>query len=281
MSNIIRIFSKDNHFQHIEVLKRNREKRHRHKKIFVEGVSSINLALQNNWKFDALIYGQKHSLSHWANDVIRRADPKSVYELSASLMEELSDKEEPSELLALVEQKPTCLGDLPLKPNGLIVVCDRPGSHGNLGTSIRSADAFGADALCISGHGVDPFDPKVIRSSIGTIFSVPIISLGSPKEIAAFVARSIEGGMAYSVVGTDVNGRDTLGSFEFKGPIVLLMGNETVGLSKACQELCDVTVRIPIMGSASSLNVSNALAISLYEIQRQRRGPFPEVSDKS
>jgi TrmH family RNA methyltransferase len=270
MPHIIKVFSKDNHFQHIEVLKRNREKRHRHQKIFVEGVSSIKLALNNNWKFDALIYAQDRALSTWAEDTIRRANPKSVYELPSVLMEELSDKDEPSELLALVEQKPLPLGELAFKPNGLVVVCDRPGSHGNLGTSIRSADAFGADALCVSGHAVDPFDPKVLRSSVGTIFSLPIISLESPKEIAEFVSRSLECGKPYSVIGTDVKGEQQLGNYEFKGPIVLLMGNETVGLSKAYTELCDVTLRIPIMGAASSLNVSSALAITLFEIQRQR-----------
>ena len=270
MPNIIKVFSKDNHFQHIEVLKRNREKRHRHQKIFVEGVFSIKLALANNWKFEALIYAQDRVLSDWAQDTIRRANPKSVYELAPTLMEELSEKEEPSELLALIEHKAISLTELTLKPDGLVVVCDRPGSHGNLGTSIRSADAFGADALCVSGHAVDPFDPKVLRGSVGTIFSLPIISLESPKAIAEFVSRSTENGTPYSVIGTDVKGEHELGNYEFKGPIVLLMGNETVGLSKAYTELCDVTLRIPIMGAASSLNVSSALAIVLFEIQRQR-----------
>jgi 23S rRNA (uridine2479-2'-O)-methyltransferase len=270
MPRIIKVFSKDNHFQHIEVLKRNREKRHRHQKIFVEGVSSIKLALANNWKFDALIYAQDRALSDWAQETLRRADPKSIYELAPGLMEELSEKDEPSELLALVEKKPTSLSQLTLKSDGLVVVCDRPGSHGNLGTSIRSADAFGADALCVSGHAVDPFDPKVLRSSVGTIFSLPIIPLEGPREITEFVRRSAESGTPYSVIGTDVKGEHELGNYEFKGPIVLLMGNETVGLSKAYIELCDTTLRIPIMGAASSLNVSSALAITLFEVQRQR-----------
>lgn len=270
MPQTIRVFTKDNHFQHIEVLKRNREKRHKHQKIFVEGVASIKLALAHGWRFDAIICSQDRVLSSWAQDVIRQSDPRALYELAPHLLEELSDKEEPSELLALVEKKQTSLDQLPMKPDGLVVICDRPGSHGNLGSSIRSADAFGADAICVSGHAVDPFDPKVLRSSIGTIFARPVISLESPKEVADFVARSAAHGTRYSIVGTSVKGDSELGRYSFSGPIMLLMGNETVGLSKAYTELCDVLLRIPIVGAASSLNVSNALSIALFEIQRQR-----------
>src|SRR4051812_31881170 len=95
----IKIRSADNHFQHVEVIKRNREKRHRYGKFFVEGVSAINLALKYGWKFDTIIFSSATSLSSWAVQVMQDAKAETYLDLTPELLEQLSDKEETSEIL--------------------------------------------------------------------------------------------------------------------------------------------------------------------------------------
>lgn len=271
MANHIQIHSENNHFQHVEVIKRNREKRTRYKKFFVEGVSAINLARENGWVFDTFIFEKGRKLSSWAKDLLEEVDAKTHLEMPTQLQKKLSDKEETSELLALIEMKNPTLSEIHPHKNGLVVVCDRPASPGNLGTSIRTADAFGADAIIVSGHAVDIYDPSVIRSSVGTFFVRPIIRVESHVEVVKWARDAEAQGMKYQIVGTSAVGESSLNEHRFgTDPVVLLIGNETNGLTRSYKEIADVLLKIPITGAASSLNVSTALAVALYEINRQR-----------
>jgi TrmH family RNA methyltransferase len=267
----ISIRNENNDFQHVEVIKRNREKRARYGKIFVEGVSAINLAIKNGWKFDTLIYSHEAELSSWAAEILREIPAKAHLELAPSLMAKLSDKEDTSELLAIIEARETSLAEIEPHQGGLLIVFDRPASPGNLGTSIRTADAFGADAVIVTGHAADIYDPQTIRSSVGTLFARPVLRAESPKDISDWCASAREKGFNYEIIGTSAKAEISLSTHDLsKRPLIVLMGNETSGLSRSYRELCDTMLTIPISGSASSLNVSSALSIVLYEINRQR-----------
>ncbi|MBN8548684.1 MAG: rRNA methyltransferase [Deltaproteobacteria bacterium] len=254
----------------MEVVKRNREKRHRYGKFFVEGVSAINLAIKYGWKFDSFIFSSAKPLSNWAEQVLNDTRAENYFDLTPELLQQLSDKEETSEVLALVCMRSTKLSDVAASPTGLIVVFDRPSSPGNLGTLIRSADAFGADAIVISGHAVDPYDTQVLRASVGTFFAHPVLRVESHEEVLQWVNQARAGGLQFKVLGTSAKAEQVCSEADLSGPCVLLLGNETSGLSRGYKEMSDILLKIPINGVASSLNVSCAASILLYELQRQR-----------
>jgi len=147
---VVRIYSENADFQHIETLRRNRTKRNRSGEFFVEGVRAINQALRNKWIINALVYSRDQRLSDWAEGVIAHAGAKALYELPSSLMEKLSQKEEASELLAIVAMPPDDLTRIPVRDDLLAVVFDRPANPGNLGTVIRSCDALRVDGVIIT-----------------------------------------------------------------------------------------------------------------------------------
>jgi 23S rRNA (uridine2479-2'-O)-methyltransferase len=269
--NVIKIFSENADFQHVETLRRNREKRHRSKEFFVEGVRPINQALKYNWMINTLLYSREKRLSGWAEDVLGRAGAKTHVELPLSLLEKLSNKTETSELLALVAMPEDQLSRIPIKENMLVVVFDRPASPGNLGTLIRSCDALRVDGLVITGHSADLYDPETISASTGSFFALPTVRMPSHKALRPWfeTIKSTLGSL--QVVGSSAKAERDIAAHDWTGPTVLAVGNETWGLSAGYKELCDAMVTIPISGSATSLNVASAASIMLYEIDRQRR----------
>lgn len=274
-----KVLKRDNFFQRAEVLKRNREKRTRAGQFLVEGVAQISIARQHNWTIAALLFAAGRPLSRWALELIHSGVAAELWEIAPELLQELSEKDETSEVLAILETKKLTPKEIPFSNNGLVVVFDRPSSPGNLGSSLRSADAFGADGVIITGHAVDLYDPFVVRGSMGALFALPVATATSHIEVANWVRSAIEAGFDYQIVGSSGKANTFTNRHSFIRPTVLIMGNETVGMSKGYWEICDEVVRIPIGGALSSLNVSCAASILLYEITRQRSERFGGTDD--
>jgi len=144
-------------------------------------------------------------------------------------------------------------------------------SPGNLGTLIRSADSFGAAAVVVTGHGADQYDPRAVRASTGSLFAVPVFRVPGPAQVLEFRDRQIARGIPTTVVGTDEHGTAAVFDHDFRDATILVIGNETSGMSAAWQDACDELVAIPMGGTASSLGAPSAGAVALYEISRQRR----------
>ena len=155
-------------------------------------------------------------------------------------------------------------------PDFLGLVLDRPASPGNIGSMIRSADAFGADGIIVTGHAADVYDPRVVRASTGSLFARPVVRTPSQREVAAWVAAQRARGCPMVIAGSDEHGDRDVFDVDFTQPTLLVVGNEAAGLSNAWRELCDQMVSIPMTGGASSLNAANAATAVLYEIARQR-----------
>ena len=263
------IRSRNDVFQLYETLRRNREKRTHMKLFFLEGVHPVEQAIAGGERFASIAYAEDKRLSGWAEDMIRRAAPEVLHPMPAALLAELSDRENPCELVCILHQrdaearlrKAVSEAKVPL-----LVLCDRPTNPGNLGTIIRSADAFGACGVLMTGHSADPCDPQCIRASIGTVFHLPVLALGSSEAAVDFI-RSLGD---FQIAGTSAKGTMAFHEADFTRPTALIVGNETFGMSKAWKESCDLLLRIPIYGAASSLNVGCAASICLYEIARQR-----------
>jgi 23S rRNA (uridine2479-2'-O)-methyltransferase len=268
---LVKIYSENNHFQHVETLRRNREKRQKHKEFFVEGVRAINQALAYDWQINAFLYSTERRLSGWAQDVLARSQAHTHFELPLALLEKLSSKTDASELLAVVTMPEDDLGRIPVHKQLLVVVFDRPASPGNLGTIIRSCDALSVDGLVITGHAADLYDPETISATTGSFFALPTVRLPSQRELEPWLATIRQTIGPFQIVGSSAKAEVDIAAHDFTQPTLLLIGNETWGLSAGYKALCDQLVTIPIVGSATSLNVASAASIMLYEIDRQRR----------
>ncbi|MFD7069325.1 RNA methyltransferase [Streptomyces sp. NPDC059913] len=265
-----RISTRNARFQQLQTLLGNRTKRGRAKEFLVQGVRPITMAVEHGWTVRSLIHGADRPPSRWAEDLLRRVGTERIV-MAPELLAELSEKGDGSaELLAVVAMEPDSLSRIRVHEDFLGLLFDRPTQPGNIGSIARSADAMGADGLIVTGHAADPYDPKSVRASTGSLFSVPVVRSPSHHEVMAWLDQERARGLPVAVVGTDENGEADIAEFDLTRPVLLLIGNETAGLSAAWRELCDHVVSIPMTGSASSLNASNAASVVLYEARRQR-----------
>jgi 23S rRNA (uridine2479-2'-O)-methyltransferase len=265
-----RITSRNARFQQWQSLLGNRTKRQRAREFLVQGVRPITIAAERNWPVHTLLYDADRPLSRWARELLQGCSAEQVG-MSAELIAELGEKEEAApELVAVLELPEDDLGRIKLGPEFLGVLFDRPTSPGNIGSVIRSADAFGAHGLIVTGHAADVYDPRSVRASTGSLFAVPAVRAPSHHEVVAWLERSRAEGHPITLVGMDEHGEADVFDLDLTGPVLLLVGNETAGLSSAWRGLCDRLGRIPMTGSASSLNAANAATAVLYETARQR-----------
>ena len=261
-----RISTRNARFQVWQSYLTNRTKRHRAGEFLVQGVRPISLAVDNGWPVRAVIHDASRPLSRWAQELYQRLPGVERVAMEPELLAELGEKD--AEVLAVVEMPPDDLGRIPVGPDFLGVVFDRPTGPGNIGSIIRSADAFGADGVIVTGHAADVYDPKAVRATTGSLFGIPAVRVPSHREVIEWVRRTT--GVPIVVVGTDEHGSVDVFEYDLTQPTLLLIGNETSGLSSAWKEAADALVRIPITGSASSLNAANAATAVLYEVSRQR-----------
>ncbi|MEA3057111.1 MAG: rRNA (uridine2479-2-O)-methyltransferase [Actinomycetota bacterium] len=246
--------------QLLEATRTNRQKRAAQGRFVVEGVRNIDAALANEWPVHTVLSPLGARLSSWAAGVVERAGVEHVG-LAPELLERLTDRDERPELL-LVAGIPE--RQIPERDDLVLVVLDRIQSPGNLGTIIRTSDALGVHAVATVGHAASAYDPQCVRASTGSLFALPVVAVDALAELESVVAST-------TIVATDESGDTDLASTDLHAPCTILLGNETTGLSRALRERADVTVRIPMRGTASSLNVAAAHAIVVHELARQRR----------
>jgi tRNA G18 (ribose-2'-O)-methylase SpoU len=281
VAGVLRVSSRNARFQQFQALLGNRNKRQRAGEFLVQGVRPISLAARFGWQFRALIHDAERPLSQWAQNLLRDVGTLRVA-MAPELLAELGEKADgPPELVAVVAMPGDDFGRIETGGDFLGVVLDRPGNPGNIGSIIRSADAFGAHGVIVTGHAADVYDPRSVRASTGSLFALPVVRSPSPRELAAWLAAQRARGYPIMVAGTDERGDRAVFDADLTQPTLLLVGNEAAGLSAGLAELCDVIVSIPMTGAASSLNAANAATVVLYEIARQRRlatgqaGPRP------
>ncbi|ROT29811.1 TrmH family RNA methyltransferase [Micromonospora sp. HM5-17] len=271
MAAALRVTTRNARFQQWAALLTNRTKRQRSGEFLVQGVRPITLAVEHGWPVRALLYDADRPLSRWARDLLGRV-PATPVAMAADLLRELGEKDDaPPELIAVVALPADDLDRIPVHSDLIVVVFDRPTSPGNVGTLVRSADALGAAGVIVTGHAADVYDPKAVRASTGSVFAVPTVRVPGPAPVLDWVARIRASGVPLRVVGTDEHGTRDIAAVDLRQPTLLLVGNETAGLSAAWREAADELVRIPMYGAASSLNAATAGSIALYESVRQRR----------
>ncbi|MBO3663378.1 TrmH family RNA methyltransferase [Microbacterium stercoris] len=183
--------------------------------------------------------------------------------VTEQVLDAMADTVTPQGFLAVARQNPTALKDVFAAGPRLIAILEEVRDPGNLGTIIRAADAAGADAVILTGRTVDPYNPKVVRSTTGSLFHLPI-AVGA--ELEDVIERAQGAGLR--VIAADVKGEDLLEARAqgvLAQPTAWLFGNEAHGLEDSALELVDSALRLPIYGQAESLNLATAASVCLYE----------------
>jgi TrmH family RNA methyltransferase len=196
-----------------------------------------------------------------------------LFPLAPGVLERVADTVTPQPVLTVLPMMRSDLTDPAATPTPagqpLIVVLVDVRDPGNAGTVLRTADAAGVDAVIFSGESVDPYNPKTVRASAGSLFHVPFSVQPDPVALAAALA-----GVGYRTLATVARDGDDYAALDWSVPTVLFMGNEASGLGPKVRQAIGGAVAIPMDGRAESLNVGVACAVLCFEALRQRRsGP--------
>lgn len=222
----------------------------------VEGIHHVGEVIEAGWDVEEVLYAPDILTSSFAHDLISRLSfaPQPV---TPKVMESLAEKDNPQGIIAVVRQKHSRLDDLLNVTRAIALVS--PQDPGNVGTILRTMDAVDADALFLLDGGVELYHPAVIRSSMGTLFWKAIVQTSFDR----FVKWAREGG--YQLIGTSVRGDVEYHTLMPHSPWALVLGNEQKGLSIEQIKACDVTISLPMKGRVSSLNLSVAAGVLLYQ----------------
>jgi len=194
--------------------------------------------------------------------------PASVrcYEVSADVYGKMAYRGGTEGIVAEVQARPLSLSGLSLSDAPLIVVLESVEKPGNLGAILRSADAAGADAVIVCDPLTDLYNPNLIRSSIGAIFTVPTVACTSEECIAFLRQRGIQ------ILTAQLQDSRLYYDTPMTGATAIVMGTESTGLTDQWRQAANAHIRIPMLGRLDSLNVSVSAAILLFEAVRQRQG---------
>jgi TrmH family RNA methyltransferase len=211
----------------------------------------VAAAAEFGWEIDSLFVAAGHTVEHDLG--------VETFELGPGVIERVASTETPQPVLAVVRRR---VGDAALLSRcTFVLVGDRIADPGNAGTLLRSAEAAGADAVVFTAGSVDVFNPKVVRSSAGALFSIPLLVV----DRALAEVLPIEG---VHSVGTSSHSGAAYSSADFRRPTAIVVGNEAHGLDPDAP--VDAWVTIPHAGRAESLNVAMAATVLVFEVARQR-----------
>jgi TrmH family RNA methyltransferase len=191
-----------------------------------------------------------------------------VHEVSDDVMAAMAGTDTPQGLLAVVRDEPVTLEEVLARNPRVLVVLAHVRDPGNAGTVIRGADALGADAVLVSEASVEVLAPKVVRSTAGSLFHVPVVTgLELPATFAALRDRGVR------LLAADGTGSAALPHVDLVAPHAWVLGNEAWGTSEELRAACDEVVRVPTPGHAESLNLAMAATLCLYASSVARSEP--------
>lgn len=232
----------------------------------IEGYRELSRAIDNGEQIEVLFFCKELFLGSSEMALIEKCAKKEafIYQTSEKVFKSFSYRDRPDGLIAIAKMHHTSLSELTLSSNPFLIVAEAIEKPGNLGTILRSADGAGVEGVIVSDRCTDIFNPNVVRSSVGTLFSLPVVESSSDESIQWLKKNKIKIVAATPEASVDYTKAD------FTGPIAIVVGTEQYGLSQKMKNEADIHVKIPMMGVADSLNVGVATALLLYEVHRQR-----------
>ena len=227
----------------------------------IEGQREIELAQKGGYEIESILFLPEISPEIEAKKLSRSAE---LIEISKEVYQKLAYRDTTEGILAIAKSKNLSLSELNLGENPLILVAEAPEKPGNIGAILRTADAANLDAVIIANPKSDLYNPNIVRSSVGCLFTNNIAT-GTTEEIIAFLkARNIS---IYCATLQNSTGYHTQ---NYTTPTALVVGTEASGLTQEWRDNATQNIIIPMQGAIDSMNVSVAAAILIFEAKRQR-----------
>ena len=242
-------------------LEKPRERR-RQQLFIIEGKKEIGMALKAGYTIGNLFYCVDIFPE---NDLISLGiEDKFLVPVTQEVFDKIAVRETTGGVIAVAQMKANRLDDLVLKKNPLVLVLESVEKPGNLGAILRTADAAGADAVIVCDPQTDFYNPNVVRSSLGCVFTQPIASATSEETIDWLRKIHIR------IYCTYLNASKPYHEMDYRGASAIVMGTESTGLSAIWVQQSDANIIIPMSGIIDSMNVSTAAAVVVFEACRQR-----------
>jgi TrmH family RNA methyltransferase len=235
----------------------------------IEGYREISRANAVQWPIVELFYCRELFLGSNEDSLITALAARGtiLYNCTPQVFAKLAYRDRPDGLVAVAKQQRTTLSQLAqdTKEPPLLLLAEAIEKPGNLGTMLRSADAVGAHAVLVCDRCTDIFNPNVVRASVGTLFTVPVIETTSQAALEWLRSHKI------TVAAATPHASLNYTQAPLGGPLAIAVGTEQLGLSEFWLSHADTSVAIPMRGTADSLNVATAATLMLYEALRQRQ----------
>ncbi|SDX49004.1 RNA methyltransferase [Paenibacillus sp. PDC88] len=238
--------------------------RTRQNKYMIEGIHLVQEALSYDADIECIAYDMDKGIP---GELTGYADSQGRVEwipVSAAIIEKCTDTVTPQPVFAIVRKDAAGLSIFLDKKDSLIIVLDRLQDPGNVGTIIRSADAAGADGVIVGRGSADIYNPKTIRSTMGSFFHLPVVEADLSEVLPRAKAEGV------TLVSTSLAAESSCYDYDFRGAKWLVIGNEGSGVSEEVSRLVDDAIIIPSPGQAESLNAAMAATILMFEAMRQR-----------
>ena len=228
----------------------------------IEGLREIELAQKGNFILETILFLPEFVTENQINEFLKK--DINLIEISKEVYQKLAYRDSTEGILAVAKVKKHDLNDLKLSKNPLILIAEAPEKPGNIGALLRTADAANLDAVIIANPKSDLYNPNIVRSSVGCLFTRQIAT-GTTSEIIAFLkAKKINFYCATLQNATSYYTQN------YTTPTALVVGTEATGLTQEWRENATQNIIIPMQGEIDSMNVSVAAAILIFEAKRQR-----------
>ncbi len=251
-------------------LQNNRRYRQKTKQIALEGPNLVKEAIRAGLNPRAIFYSQDYydqESGKWLNDL--SSEVKQLV-LTARLFKKIAETDTPQKVAGIFYfSEPAGQNIIGSRPQ-LVLILDRVQDPGNMGSIIRTAAATGVEVVYYTSGSVDPYSPKVLRSTAGAIFNLRLEQSADPQLLIRDLKKS-----GVQLVAASAKSTDYYWSVDYRLPTALIIGNEAGGIAEELVVQADFTVAIPLQGKVESLNAAVAGAVVLYEIIRQRTVQAP------
>ncbi|WP_010248381.1 23S rRNA (guanosine(2251)-2'-O)-methyltransferase RlmB [Acetivibrio cellulolyticus] len=253
----------------IKEIKALKEKKYRDQTglFFIEGIRFVEEALKEKIEISKILVSDKLADVHGGKEILEQLENSNccnVYTLTNKLYMEVTDTENPQGILAILNKKSISLESVYDNKNFFLVL-DSLQDPGNMGTIIRTADAAGVTGVIVSKGCVDVYNPKVLRSTMGSLFHIPICY---SENILQTLEEMKNKGIR--LCAAHLSGSKNYFELDYKDNIAIIVGNEANGISDSVAGISNELVRIPMAGKSESLNASVAAGLLMYEVLRLR-----------
>ncbi len=233
----------------------------------IEGYRELIRAVDASRHIDILFTCPELFLGENEEKLIRRIVDQGglLYTCTKEVFSKISYRDRPDGLLAIAPQHHLKLDEVKLTDVPLLIVAEAIEKPGNLGTILRSSDAVGCDGVIVCDRCTDIHNPNVVRASVGTLFTLPVVEASSEETLKWLRAKGI------CILAATPSAEKDYTEVDMTVPLAIAVGTEQLGLTDLWMKQADLQVRIPMYGVADSLNVATATTLLLYEARRQRK----------